>query len=211
MNNRNKQESNLLDVIVDRQFAVRKDEYDGVLRRILNGRGKDESLYTDSIANFYYYCTYARTNKGWVSFYKELDFLENSFIIEQSFYGVCFKLYRDCEFVDFEIPVFSIYPLLREAALNLVTSNLMAKMWLTANKVGEKVIIVVRHDVPEECLRNAAFVASNNYGFSLLRSYMEQCGGQLRRDATENGLMKNTFTVPIVAIESTEPVFLWYR
>ena len=201
----------MLDAIVDRQLAVRKDEYEGVLKRILSSRAENAALYTGSIANFFHYCEYAKRNGGWISFSKELDFLENSFIIEQSFYGVCFKLYRDCELVDFGIPVFSIYPLLREAALNLVTCNLTAKIWLTANKVGEKVIIVVRHDVPEECLRNAAFVASNNYGFSLLRSYMEQCGGQLRRDATENGLMKNTFTVPIVAIESTEPVFLWYR
>lgn len=201
----------MLDAIVDRQLAVRKDEYEGVLKRILSSRAENAALYTGSIANFFHYCEYAKRNGGWISFSKELDFLENSFIIEQSFYGECFKLYRDSELVDFGIPVFSIYPLLREAALNLVTCNLTARIWLTADKAGEKVIIAVRHDVPDECLKDEDFIASNNYGFSLLQKHMKQCGGQLRRDATTNGLIENTVIVPFMTIKSTEPVFLWYR
>ena len=67
------------------------------------------------------------------------------------------------------------------------------------------------HDIPEECLKNADFRASNTHGFSLVQKRVEQCGGSLKRSATVNGLMENILSIPFRTVKSMEPMFLWYR
>ena len=211
MKQEGKQEKELLCQIVDRQIAVRREVYDNVLRHMLCECDEDSSLYTNCIANFYHYCEYAKKNGGWVAFFKELDYLENCCLAEQLFYGDCFELHRDCDFINFGIPVFTVYPLLREAVLNMVSCEMLAEIWITTYTEDEKVKITILHDIPEECLKNADFRASNTYGFSLVQKRIEQYGGSLKRSATVNGLMENILIIPFMTVKSIEPMFLWYR
>ena len=211
MEQKESQEKELLCQIVDRQIAVRRDVYDSVLRDTLGKCDEDSSFYTNCIANFYHYCEYTKKNGGWIAFSKELDYLENCCLAEQLFYGDCFKIHRDCDFIDFGIPAFTVYPLLREAVLNIVSCEMLAEIWITTNMEGGEVKISILHDIPQECLKNADFRVSNTYGFSLVQKRIEQYGGSLKRRATTNGMMENILIIPFMTVKSIEPMFLWYR
>ena len=196
--------------IVDRQLAVRREAYEDMLSQTVSESTEAAHFNTTYIANYFSYCDYAKKNVGWIPFYKELDFLENYFLMEQLFWGDGFRLHRDCDFIDFAIPTFTIYPLIREAALNLVSCNQLAEIWVSARKEREMVRIAIRHDVPEESLKEADFRASNAYGFSFLQELIGQCGGSLTRVALPEGLIEATIILPVRMSNDAGPVYVWY-
>lgn len=200
----------LRDKIVDRQLAVRREEYENALRKSIGEGTEDARFRTTCMANYFSFCDYAKKNDGWICFSKELDFLENYFLMEQSFFGDLFKLHRDYDFLDFSIPPFTLYPLIREAALNLVCQGQPAEIWVLTEKKKDMVRIAIRHDIPEECLRDADFRTSNAYGFSLLQERIRQCGGSLVREAVPEGLMENVITLPVHAVKELGPVYVWF-
>ena len=206
----NDMDRKLQNKIVDRQIAVRQEEYEDVLRHTLSESSEDAHLKTTYIANFFSYCDYAKKNAGWIPFSKELDFLENYFLMEQLFFGDCFRLHRDCNFIDFAIPSFTVYPLIREIALNLVCCDRLAEIWVSTQKERDTFRIAIRHDVPEESLRDAYFRASNAYGFSLLQERIRQYGGSLTREALAEGLLEATLILPVKTSKDNGPVYLWY-
>ena len=123
----------LQEKIVDRQIAVRLKAYESTLKQLLRRNRRDSKLKT-YIANYFAFCNYSRENAGWISFYKELDYLENYFLMEQTFFGDVFRFYKDLAFTDFSIPLFTIFPMIREAAINLVCSGDFAKVWISTYK-----------------------------------------------------------------------------
>ena len=200
----------LQEKIVDRQIAVRRNEYESALKQLF-GRNIEDAKLKTYIANYFAFCNYSRKNAGWISFYKELDYLENYFLMEQTFFGDVFRLYKDLAFTDFSIPLFTIFPMIREAAINLVCSGDFAKVWISTYKEKDMIRIVVCHDISEESLQDPDFRVSNTYGFSLLKKRIEQCSGSLTREAAKDGLMENTLLLPAVKTTETEPIYVWFR
>ena len=59
--------------IVDRQLAVRREEYEDILRQNMGESTEAARFKTTCIANYFSYCDYSRNNLKWIPFCKERD------------------------------------------------------------------------------------------------------------------------------------------
>ena len=196
--------------IADRQLAVRREEYENALRCSICSNMEKARLITTYIANYFSFCEYAKKMGGFIPFDKELYYLENYFLMEQYFFGEQLILHRDCDITDFAIPSFTLYPLVREAALNLVCCDQPAEIWISTRMEEERIRITIRHDVPEKSLRDEEFRESNAYGFSLLKDRIAETGGILTRRALPEGLMEVTMALQVRQSDTTGPVYVWF-
>ena len=56
----------LQEKIVDRQIAVRRNEYESALKQLF-GRNIEDAKLKTYIANYFAFCNYSRKNAGWYS------------------------------------------------------------------------------------------------------------------------------------------------
>ena len=198
-------------LIVCRQLLRRGDIYEEKLWSVINDYSEKCRTIVTYIGNFFLYCKYSsKADKG-IPFFKEMDFLQNYFLMEQMFFDTRLELEYESEANVFSIPPFTVFPLVREAALNLAEAGEPATIGITAAAAGEQVQITVRHDIPYGCLSDKDFRVDNTYGFRLLQERIRlSCGGTLEREALAEGLMENIFTIPKVQPAAQGPVYVWF-
>ena len=197
--------------IVRRQLQRRSDVYEQRLRGAMSDFSEKGRTIVTCIGNFFQFCEYSTGATGGIPFFREMDFLRNYFLMEQMLSGLRFELKYEDEAHTFSIPPFTVFPLVREAALNLIDAGEPATIWIAVATEGEQVRITVRHDIPLKLLSNMDFRTDNTYGFRLLQERIRlSCGGTLEREALKEGLMNNIFTIPMVLPEEQGPVYVWY-
>lgn len=197
--------------IVRRQLDMRREIYDGLLRRYLKRNTKEAKEIVTRVGNFYSFCNYAFQSVGLISFQREIIFLKDYFQLERFWYGNRFAITTDNTAGNFAIPPFTIFPLVREAAINMTECDEDAVINILVKKVGKKIHISICHDIPYILLCRESFRKENTYGFELLKqNVLLSCGGSLVRKATKEGLMENMIIIPELQTIETGPNYLLF-
>ena len=140
-----------------------------------------------------------------------MDYLHNYFLMERMFFKTCFELETEYKASGFAIPPFTLFPLIREAALDLAEAGEPARIWVRSEEEGNGIRITVRYDIPYRCLSDEKFREENTYGFRLLQERVRlSCEGSLEREALKEGLMGCTLRLPKLQTIKHGPVYIWF-